>query len=79
MSNLEKVYYNLHILDDNYADGEDVKSAREDIINFYSGDDKLKYEELIIAHALANEKQGFMFGFQYAVSLLMNGKDGVTA
>jgi hypothetical protein len=33
-----------------------------------------KYEDEIIDCTDANEKQGFIFGFQYAVSLLVNGE-----
>lgn len=78
MTNIEKLYYNLHTLDEYYADMPETKEARDAmeaaLESAMSRDSYLECEDAICACMSANEKQGFIFGFQYAVSLLMSGK-----
>lgn len=74
MDNLEKLYYNFHKLSDNYADTEEVKEARDNVENVLGKETYFECESEISILASENEKQGFINGFQYAVSLLTSGK-----
>lgn len=74
MSNLEKLYYSMHILVDEYKDTDETKAARAAVENALGGKDYMKYEDEISDLAGSTEKQGFINGFQYAVSLLTSGK-----
>ena len=73
MSNLEKLYYNMHILNEYYADTEETKEAQNAMESAIGEEIYSKCEDEICACMSANEKQGFIFGFQYAVSLLTSG------
>lgn len=70
MSNIEKLYYNIHLLKDNYKDTEETKKARENVEKALGEKDYFKYEDEISALTSSIEKQGFITGFEYAVSLL---------
>lgn len=74
MSNLEKLYYNMDKLNDDYKDSEEVIQAMDNVERAIGRETYYECEEEISALTSANEKQGFIFGFQYAVSLLTNGK-----
>lgn len=74
MSNLEELYNNMHILVDEYKDTDETKAARVAVENALGGKDYMKYEDKILHLAGSSEKQGFINGFQYAVSLLTSGK-----
>ena len=74
MSNLEKLYYNMHKLNDDYKDSEEVIQAMNNVENAIGREAYFEHEEEITALTSANEKQGFILGFQYAVSLLTYGK-----
>ena len=74
MSNLEKLYYNFHKLSDDYADTEEVRAARDNVENVLGKETYFECESEISILASENEKQGFINGFQYAVSLLTSGK-----
>lgn len=76
MSNLEKLYYNLHLLDEYCKDLPEKKEAENNLEKAMGGELYAKYEDEICACQAANEKQGFIFGFQYAVSLMTSGKEG---
>lgn len=71
MTNLEKLYYNMHLLVDDYRDSDEVKEARDNIENAFGREAYIECGDLISDYAAAYEKQGFIGGFQYAVSLLM--------
>ena len=78
MSELEKLfyYYNAEV---GKNDFKETKEASENVWNYLKEKEKekssyLDAEEKIIALASANEKQGFINGFQYAVTLLTSGK-----
>ena len=77
MSNIEKLYYNMSRLSDSYSDSEEVKTALSEVENVLGYDSFMEYEEIISAYAAASEKQGFIAGFQYAVSLLTNRSEGM--
>lgn len=74
MTNLEKLYYNMHVLTDDYADSKEAEEAR-DAVEKDLGKDFMKYEDTIAAFASATEKQGFITGFKCAVSLMTSGKE----
>ena len=74
MSNLEKLYYNMHLLKDNYVDSEETKEARDNVEKALGRKAYLEYEEEISTLTASVEKLGFITGFQYAVSLLTSGK-----
>ena len=74
MSNLEKLYYNLHLLDEYYEDMPETKEAGNKLEKAMGDELYTKYEDEICACLSANEKQCFIYGFKYAVSLLVSGK-----
>lgn len=74
MSNLEKLYYNLDRLIENYDDTEEIKDARNNLEKMLGREAYTKHETEISILEYKSEKQGFITGFQYAVSLLTSGK-----
>lgn len=74
MSNLEKLYYNMEKLYDDWADTPETKAASDRLENALGDELYMKYEDEICDCQSANHKDGFMKGFQYAVSLLTSGK-----
>lgn len=74
MSNLEKLYYNFDKLIDNFDDTPEVKEARNNLEKVLGREAYTKYETEISILESKSEKQGFITGFQYAVSLLTSGK-----
>lgn len=74
MSNIEKLYYNMHLLKDNYVDSEETKEARNVLEEALGTKMYIKYEDELSTLTASVEKQGFITGFQYAVSLLTSGK-----
>ncbi len=74
MSDIEKLYYNIHKLTDGYKDTEEVNQARDNVESVLGRETYFECESEISILASANEKQGFIIGFQYAVSLLTGGK-----
>lgn len=80
MSHIEKLYYNLNKLIENYSDTEETREARKAmesmLESLMSREDYLECEAVIATCMSANEKQGFVYGFQYAVSLLIREKGG---
>lgn len=75
MSYIEKLFNNLDKLIDNYVDTEETKKARKDMEESLGRELYFEHEEEIATLLVANEKQGFMYGFQYAVSLLTSGRE----
>lgn len=75
MSNIEKLYYNIDTLSDDCTDSDEVRQARKNVESVLGRENYLKYEDEICDLELALEKQGFILGFQYAVSLLTSGKE----
>lgn len=80
MDRIEQIYYNFNILSDNLPDLPEIKEKEAELWtymdhrNFFGNagisKTKLELEGLVIALASANEKQGFIRGFQYATELL---------
>lgn len=79
MSNLEKLYYNMENLSDDWTDTPETMRAYEKLEEKIDKSVLRECESEIFTHATACEKQGFIRGFQYAVSLLTSGKTEVTA
>lgn len=77
MSNIERLYYNMDKLIDNYADTEEVKRTLDRLETVFGRELYAKYEDEISDYVSASEKQGFITGFQYAVSLMSSEKGGV--
>ena len=74
MSSIEKLYYNMEKLTDDWTDMPEVKKATAKLeetvgITLYE-----KHEDVICDCMSACEKQGFIKGFQYAVTLMMEGR-----
>lgn len=74
MSEIEKLYYNMDRLSDNWKDMPEAKEALSKLESAMGRKVYMKYEDEISSCVSANEKQGFILGFQYAVSLLTGGK-----
>ncbi len=74
MSNLEKLYYNMEKLNDDYADTEEMIEARNKLKGALGRKMYIECEEQLVEFESISEKQGFICGFQYAVSLMTSGK-----
>lgn len=77
MSNLEKLYYNMENLSDNWCDEPGVESASDRLSRAMGDELCAKYEDEILNLQCENHKDGFIKGFQYAMSLM--GTKAVTA
>lgn len=76
MNNLEKIYYNLDKLYDGWKDSGETQEAYSALLRALGKDSFMELEDYIGTYASAVEKQGFVAGFRYAVSLLMDGREG---
>lgn len=76
MSDLEKLYYNMEKLSDDWTDTPELKAARDKLQKALGEELCVKYEDEICDCEAANHKEGFIKGFEYAVSLLTGGKGG---
>lgn len=74
MTTIEKLYYNAHNLIDDYKDTKETEAKRRAVENALGQKDYTKCEDEIVDLECSIEKQGFILGFQYAVSLLTSGK-----
>lgn len=74
MSNLEKLYYNMDKISDNWTDSPELRAASNRLEEALGEELYRKYEDEICDCESANHKEGFVKGFQYAVSLLTSGK-----
>lgn len=75
MSNLEKLYQNMHLLSDGWSDTPEVRATSDRLEEVLGRELYMKYEVEISDSESAHEKQGFISGFRYAVSLLTSGKE----
>lgn len=74
MSEIEKIYYNMDNLSDDRVDTPEVLAAY-DAIKTALGDEIIRRcEDEIMSFGAEHEKQGFVEGFQYAISLLTCGR-----
>ena len=77
MNSIEKLYYNMDKLVDNWKDSEEVIKAQDAMGKAIGAEVCEKAEDEICCCMSANEKQGFVHGFQYAVSLLTNAQNSI--
>lgn len=73
MTNLEKLYYNMDKVNDSWRDMPETTEAYKALQSALGKESYTKYENEITACTIAYEKQGFIQGFRYVVSLLMEG------
>lgn len=71
MSAIEKIYYDLENLEDNLADLEDTVESMRKLQEKMGREMFLKYNNEISDCCMYTEKQGFIWGFQYAMKLMM--------
>lgn len=71
MSEIEKIYYNFNALCDDVAELEDTVEARRKLQEKMGREMFLKYDDEISDCCMYTEKQGFIWGFQYAMKLMM--------
>lgn len=74
MSNIEKLYYNMDKISDNWVDSPELRATANRLEEALGDELYAKYEDEICNCTAANHKEGFVKGFQYAVSLLTGGK-----
>lgn len=74
MGEIERIYYNMDKLSDNYSDTPEAKEARDRLEEAIGEDAFLNLEDRICGYGAAQEKQGFIMGFRYAVNLLVGVK-----
>lgn len=74
MSEIEKIYYNMDKLSDGFTELPETEKASERLYDLLGKEFILEHEDIITSLTSANEKQGFIYGFQYAIRLLMEGK-----
>ena len=70
MSAIEKIYYDLENLEDNLAELEDTVESRRKLQEKMGREMFLKYDDAISDCCMYTEKQGFIWGFQYAMKLM---------
>jgi hypothetical protein len=75
MNSIEKLYYNMDKLNENWTDTPEVKAASDRLEEALGDELYAKYEDEICNCTAANHKEGFVKGFQYAISLLTGGKE----
>lgn len=71
MSEIEKIYYNFNVLCDDVAELEDTVESRRKLQEKMGREMFLKYDDEISDCCMYTEKQGFIWGFQYAMKLMM--------
>lgn len=74
MSAIEKIYYNMERLSDNWDDEPETKAASDRLEQAMGDELFMRYEDEICRCKCANHKDGFVKGFEYAVSLLTAGR-----
>lgn len=74
MTTIEKLYYNMHVLSDNWIASPEAMEKSDRLEEALGHKLYMKYENEINDCESAYEKQGFISGFQYAVSLFTSGK-----
>ena len=69
---IENLYYMLLSGNGSWNDSEEVKEAQSAIEEYLTEDVYILVESEVCRYGIACEKQGFVNGFRYAVSLLMD-------
>lgn len=73
---IDKIYFNLEKLMDDYSDLPEVLEAHREVMEFLTAHKmpkkiELEVDELLCGIVQQSERQGFYYGFRYAVRLLM--------
>lgn len=73
---IEKIYNNLDRLIDDYTDLPETLQAYRDAMAYLKEHKmptkiEMKVDDLLSDIAYKNERQGFLYGFQYAIRLLI--------
>lgn len=81
---IEEIYYNFEKLNGNYKESPEAEKSYEEVMDYIrkkgvfgkagTSRSELEFEDLVIKHACENEKQGFVYGFQYAIQLMTSAK-----
>lgn len=74
MSSLEKLYYNMDKLVDGWDDSQETQDANSKLEQAMGNRLYARFEDEILCCHEANEKQGFIEGFRYAVALLTDAR-----
>lgn len=80
---IEKIYNGIDRLMDDYADLPETLQAYRDAMAYLKEHKmppkiEMKVDDLLLDIAYKNERQGFLYGFQYAIRLLI-GEGGAEA
>lgn len=77
---LGKIYSNLHLLLDDFTDFPETEEAENNFWKFVkknvlsNREPDIEFENVLLDVAHYNQKQGFIYGFKYAISLMFNDK-----
>lgn len=87
MNALEKIYYNLHVLEDDMIELPEARKSCKNIMEYLMEKGFLKrepkdkqffeVEDFVENVAAEHEKQGFCLGFSYAVKLFTSVWGGI--
>lgn len=80
MNEVGRLFENLDNLIDDYVDLEDRSKASNKMLEYLKEKEPehkgfVRAEDLLNELTYENEKQGFIYGFKYAVALLMSGRN----
>ena len=80
---IENIYFNFEKLADDYRDLPETLAAHRKTMEFLTAHKmpekiKLEVDDLLCDIAQEGERQGFLYGFQYAIRLLI-GEGGTEA
>ncbi len=72
---IENIFWNFEKLNEEYVDLPETRKASEELTNFLIGNgmtrkEYMEIEDFISSATIQHEKQGFIYGFQYAIKLL---------
>ena len=75
MGVLDKIFDNFEMLYENYTDIPETQEARKEMFCYLAekGIDVMEAECYLTSVMSEYERQGFLYGFRYAVSLILDG------
>lgn len=79
MGEVDKIFDNFEMLYDGYMDMPEAQEARKSLSQYLVGKgiDIMEAECYFTSLISEYERQGFLYGFRYAVSLFLDGRYGV--
>ena len=74
MGVVDKIYDNFEVLNDNYTDMHEIREARNNVFKYMEekGIDMSEIDHYISPLMSEYERQGFLYGFRYAVALFLD-------